>query len=38
MIWNSPVNFKILNNFSSKYENLIIIADLNMSIENVYLK
>ena len=28
---------KILNYFSSKYENLIIIGDLNMSIENVHL-
>ena len=28
---------KILNHFSSKYENLIIIGDLKMSTENVYL-
>ena len=28
---------KILNHFSGKYENLIIIGDLNMGTENVYL-
>ena len=28
---------KILNHFSSKYENFLIIGDLNMSIENVHL-
>ena len=28
---------KILNHFSNKYENLLLIGDLNMSIENVHL-
>ena len=39
MIWNSPMNLSISfsNYFSSKYENLITIGDLNISIENVYL-